>query len=428
VSIKVSFSAAAMGLILAASILAAQTQQTGQTGSGGTTGGTTNTGGAGTNPTNPGATGTNPTNSTGNRGTIITNPNSPNNPNSQQLPPRQQQILMITGSVILDDGTPPPMGVVIERECAGRRTREANVSPNGSFGFQVGGINGNNNILPDASESGFGSPWDLNRASSLGFPGSMLNPATSIAGCELRAQFGGYRSSTIMLTSDNAMGVIEVGAIVLYPAARVRGTTISATSLAAPKDAQRALARAEKAFQKKRLDEAEKETLAALKTYPVYAAAWFRLGQVYVQSDRIVEARTAYAKAVEADANFVNPSVELARLAARDAKWEETARLTDHALELDPVDFPYAYYMNAVAHYNLGHFDVAEKSGHKLNQIDSLHRWPQIHLVLASILRRKSDFGGEAVQLRAYLKYAPESADAAEVRSRLSVLEKGGMD
>jgi tetratricopeptide (TPR) repeat protein len=421
---KACFCAAAVGLTLAASIFSAQTQQTGQTGTGTTTTGTTNTGSTGTNTNNPGNTGNNTSNSTldrGSRGRINTNPDN------QQLPPPRQQILTISGSVVLDDGTPPPMGAVIERECGGRRTREANVSLNGTFGFQIGG-NISNNLLPDASDNGSVLPWESARSSSIGFPDGVMTHATSITGCELRAQLGGYRSSTLILTANQSMGIIDVGTIVLYPAARVQGTTVSLTSLAAPKDAQKALGRAEKAFQKKKLDEAEKDALAALHVYPVFAAAWFRLGQVYVQSDRVDEAKSAYVKAMEADANYVNPYIELARLAAVETKWEETARLTDRALELDPLDFPYGYYMNAVANYNLGHLDAAEKSARKLNQLDSLHRWPQIHLVMASILHRKRDYGGEAVQLRAYLKYAPESADANEVRSRLSTLEKGGIN
>lgn len=420
---KAGLSAAAVGLILAASILSAQAQQTGQTGTGTTTTGTTNTGSTGTNTNIPGNTGNNTGNSTLNTGSRTRNTTNSDNP---QFPQRRQQILIIAGSVVLDDGTAPPMGAVIERECRGRKTRETNVSPNGTFGFQLGGI-GNNNLLPDASDSGMAPPWEAVNSSAAGFPDGGMNPATSIVGCEIRAQLGGYRSSTIVLTSNESTGILDVGTIVLYPTARVRGTTVSITSLAAPKDAQKALGRAEKALQKRKLDEAEKDALAALRMYPVFAAAWFRLGQVYVQSDRIEEAKSAYAKAMESDPDYVNPYLELARLAAGDRKWEETIRLTDRALELDPLDFPYGYYMSAVANLNLGHYDAAEKSARRLNQLDSLHRWPQIHLVMASILHRKRDYGGEIVQLRAYLKYAPESAEAGEVRSRLSTLEKGGM-
>ncbi len=415
------FCTTAVGLTLAASMLSAQPQQTGQTGSGGTAaGGTTNPGGNGTSTNIPGNTGNNTLNK-GNPGQINTSSTN------RQLPPKQQQILTITGTVVLDDGAPPPMGAVIERECGGRKIRETSVSPNGSYAFQIGASN-ISNLLPDASDSGDMLAWEPNRTSSTGFPLGMMNPATSITGCELRAQLGGYRSSTILLTSNQAMGIMEVGTIVLYPASRVKGTTVSVTGLAAPKDARKALERAEKAYQKKKLDEAEKNAKAALQAYPNFAAAWYELGRVYVQSKRIEEAKSAYAKAVEADANYVNPYIELARLAGAEAQWEETVRLTDRALDLDPIDFPYGYFMNAVANYNLGRLETAEKSALKLNQIDSLHRWPQIHLVLASILHRRHDYGAEVVQLRAYLKYAPQSPDASEVRSRLNALEKGSIN
>jgi hypothetical protein len=421
---KACFSTAAVGLTLAASILSAQTQQTGQTGTGSTTTGTTtntgSTGSTGTSTNNPGNTGSSVPNS-GTRGQSATSPNNP------QFQPRRQQILTISGSVVLDDGSPPPMGAVIERECRGRKTREANVSPNGGFGFQIGGIS-SNNLLPDASDSSMVMPWESGSSSSPGFLDGAINSGTTYVGCELRALLGGYRSSTIMLTSDESMGIINVGTIVLYPAARVRGTSVSVTSLTAPKDARKALERADKAYQKKKLDEAEKNALAALHVYPMFAAAWFRLGQVYVSTDRIVEARSAYTRAMEADANYVNPYIALAQLAAGEKAWDETIRLTDRALELDPLDFPYVYYMNAVANYNLGRHDAAEKGARRLNQLDSNHRWPQIHLIMASILHRKRDYEGEAIQLRAYLKYAPESPDAGEVRSRLSALEKGDTD
>ncbi len=406
-----------VGFLLTASILQAQTQQTGQSGTGSTSSGAANTGNTGT-ATNKPAT---PINTPSKNDSGLPTPGA----NNQRLPQRPQ-IFTITGSVILEDGTPPPMGTVIERECGGRKTREASVSPNGTFEFQVGGSS-ITNLLPDASDNISILPVESGRTSSMGFPDGLTNPSASILGCELRAQLGGYRSSAVILTSNPTIGIMDVGTIVLYPAERVRGTSVSVTSLAAPKAAQKALGKAEKAFQKKKLDEAEKNAQEALRLYSAYAAAWYQLGQVYVQSKRIEEAKSVYAKAMNADPNYVSPYIELARLAGAEGKWEETVRLTDQALDLDPLDYPYGYYMNAVANFSLGRLDAAEKSVLKLNRLDPLHRWPQTFLVMASILHSRQDYAGEIVQLRAYLKYAPASADTSKIRSRISVLEKGGV-
>lgn len=158
--------------------------------------------------------------------------------------------------------------------------------------------------------------------------------------CELRAILGGHHSSVVPLNISQTMGNVDVGTIVLYPNVRVQGTIVSITSLAAPRAAKKTLARAEKAMMKKNLGEAETNLKTALAAYPNYAAAWYRLGQVYELSHRVTEAQDAFPRALQADGKFIYPYIELARLAAMDPKWQEAADLTSHALELDPVDLP----------------------------------------------------------------------------------------
>jgi tetratricopeptide (TPR) repeat protein len=136
------------------------------------------------------------------------------------------------------------------------------------------------------------------------------------------------------------------------------------------------------------------------------------------------DARLAFSRAREADPNFVLPYVELARLAALEKNWQETADLTDRAVALNPLDIPDGFFLNSLAHYNLKNFDVAERSARKAQRLDSAHRLPLGHLILAGILRQKQDFTGEAEQLRFYLKYAPQSGSAGQVQARLQELEK----
>jgi tetratricopeptide (TPR) repeat protein len=248
----------------------------------------------------------------------------------------------------------------------------------------------------------------------------------AVSGCELLASVAGYRSSAILLTlgMSQQAGYINAGTIFLYPAEKIRGTTVSLTSLAAPGDAKKALARADTAIQKKKFDEAQKQLSEALAIDPSYAEAWFRLGQIYEQSRRVDEARDAFGKAIQADANYMRPYVELARLAAMQSKWQEAADLSGHALELNPIDFPEAYFFNALANYSLDNLDAAEKIARRLERIDAIHQLPQTQLILANIFDRKQDFAAEVQELRDYLKYAPKAANAGAVRSRLESVEK----
>jgi len=339
---------------------------------------------------------------------------------------RQQRFLFVTGTVVREDGGPLPSSVVIERVCNGRTRKEAHVDSQGYFRFQVGA---NSNILPDASEDIFGSqgtPWGGASQPSGGLMGSDLLSPLDLIGCELRAWAPGYRSSTVLVGQVDTTGQIDIGTIVLQPVAKVTGAMVSATSFQAPKEARKALAHAEKALQKQRLQEAERDLQTAVEIYPRYAAAWFELGRIHQRLQRLEKAREAHGKALEADRNYVNPYVELARIAMMEEKWLEVADTTDRALTLDPLDFPEAFLFNSVANINLDRLDVAERSARKAQRLDAAHRFPQTHLLLANILQRKQDVTGAAEQLRNYLKFAPAAQNAGQVRLWLQDLERSG--
>jgi len=351
------------------------------------------------------------------------------NPNSASSQQRQQPALFISGSVVLEDGAPPPAGAVIERVCFGRAKKEAYVDSKGNFGFQVGANTIGNAIFDATEDTAFGqSAAGSSSARSFGLPSRSSPPQSmEFVGCELRARLAGYRSSAVILTGGQTLGPIDVGTIVLHPVAKVTGTTVSATGMQAPKDAKKAMARAEEAVQKQKFDEAEKNLAAAVAAFPRYATAWFALGRLYRQKNRSEDARQAFSKALEADGNYVNPYIELARLSAVERKWQEVADLTDRALALDPLDFPEGFYLNALANYSLGKPDAAERSARKAQRLDTLHRIPHAHLLLAGLLQVKNDAAGEAEQLRIYLKYAPQADNAAQIRSRLQELETSGI-
>lgn len=341
---------------------------------------------------------------------------------------QRQHMPIISGAVVMEDGTPPPMGVVIERICYGNKIRESHVSSNGNFSFQIGV---NTDMVMDASERNWETPG---MPGASGVPGMQIpgessefarGSSTQLMGCELRADLAGYRSSTVILNGSQMMGnMMDVGTIVLHPISKVTGTTVSATNMRAPKDAKKAMERGDKALRKQKLDEAEKNLQTAVEIYPAYASAWFTLGRVYQEQQRTADARLAFSKAIEADGNFVSPYVELARIAAADKKWEEVASLTDRAMALDPLDFPDGFFLNSLANFNLRNLNAAERSARRAQRLDSLHKLPLGHLILASILQQKQDFTGEAEQLRFYLKYAPQATNAGQVRTRLLELEK----
>ncbi len=364
---------------------------------------------------------------------------SGNTGNTTNLPPTKQpntppgrpqrQTLFITGTVVQEDGTPPPFGAVIERMCNARIKREATVDPNGGFSFQVGGDYPTiNDVMPDASDDSFGGgmgSFGNNRTMPSASSGMNTGPSfPNLMGCELRARLDGYRSSSVILQGFDNSGQIDVGTLVLSPMSRVSGTLVSASDLQAPKQAKKALERAHKALQKNQVGQAEKDLKSALEAYPKYAMAWFDLGRLYQQQQRVQDARAAFQQALAIDGNFVSPYIQLAELAGTERKWQEVAKLTDQALALDPLDFPKGYFYNSVAYYNLGNLDNAEKSAKKAARLDGLHRLPQVNLLMADILQKKQDVAGSIAQLQLYLKFAPNATNAGQIRTRIEELQK----
>jgi len=336
------------------------------------------------------------------------------------------QTLFITGTVVMEDGSPPPTGAVVERVCGASTKKEAYVNSTGYFGFQIGG-QPNISVIQEADDDSFGRMGSFG-GRSMGSSGVMNSPGLSqnfgLMGCELRVQLSGYRSSIITLDGFNPIGQLDVGTIVVYAIEKVKGTTISLTDMKAPKDAKKAVERAGKAVKSQKLGDAEKELKTAVGIYPEYASAWFQLGQVYQLEKRFTDAREAYDKSIAADGKYVSPYIQLARLAGMDQKWQEVADITDRAMALDPLDFPEGYYFNAIAYFTLNNMDAAEKSARKAFRLDAQHRFPRAHLILAEILRRKKDLSGSIEQLQAYLKYAPQANDAEQIRTMLAELEK----
>jgi hypothetical protein len=340
----------------------------------------------------------------------------------KEIQPRQLQPTII-GTAMLDDGSVAPAGAVIISRCGSKSTKEVTVGKDGTFRFQLGA---DNDVLAESNGDIYGNLVDAsqsNLSTSGSFPDEDLMKTVRSPTCELSAQLEGYHSTSIPLPRFRNEQIHEIGPIVLCLASKIAGSAVSATDQSASKDARKAFERADREYQKGNLEEAEKYLQIAVKDYSGYASAWFRLGQIHIEFYRVAEARNAFAKAIEADAKYVSPLVELGRLEAGESNWRRAAELAERALDLNPLDFPDVYYIHALASMHLNNADAAERSARMLVRLDPLPRWPEIHMILADILHERQDASGEMAELQTYLKQAPESFTRDEAISRLRDLE-----
>ena len=363
-----------------------------------------------------------PTNFPGSSGTIgNTSPNFPNNFPGTTSPNEVRPPLYLSGKVVMDDGTPPPDRVAIQLVCRGTPRTITFTDRKGFFSADVNDRR-QTSQFEDASErnSGFGGngPLANNNARGAGdFDRDLL-------GCDLRANLAGFRSDVYSLGARRSLDNPDVGTLFLRRLANVDGLTISATSALAPKDAVKAFDKGREAEAKQKWPDALKEFDKAVSLYPKYAAAWCELGNVQQQQKDVAGARQSYAKALEADPKFVSPYLQLGELAGQEQKWQEAADDTDHLLKLNPIDFPQAWLLNAIANYNLHKFDIAEKSARELLTRDSTHQFPKANLLLGVLLAQKQSYLEAAQNLRDYLHYAPKAEDAEQVKKQLADVEK----
>jgi tetratricopeptide (TPR) repeat protein len=366
---------------------------------------------------------------TGTRGTATSpdtqptlNPNGTNNSTNNPLSDRP---IFLSGKVIFDDSSPLNPDIGIERVCGANTRTEAHTDSKGRFSFQLGNKSGANISAADSSPSDFEGV--RSRSQNTGFDTSgqrNSNSETALWGCELRASYPGYRSDAVSLDGRRTLDNSNVGTIVLHRLSNVQGTTISVTTAAAPRAAQKNFDKGLQAERKGNLEEAEKHLLAATGEYPKYALAWFTLGQLQQRQNKIEDARKSYMAAAASDRKYVSPYDQLALLAAQDGKWEDAANYSKQAIELNPVEFPSSLWYNTVANYNLNKLTDAANSGQALIKLDTRHRYPEANRILAEVALKNKEYAGAATYLRAYLELVPKAKDADALKQQLLKIDE----
>ena len=132
----------------------------------------------------------------------------------------------------------------------------------------------------------------------------------------------------------------------------------------------------------------------------------------------------AYEAAIEADKKFVSPYDQLALLSAQGGNWEDTAKYSQKAIELNPVEFPSAFWYNAIANYNLKKTGEAEKSAKALQKMDTRHKYPQVESMLAQFAVNRGEYADAATHLRAYLTMVPNAKDADALKAELQKIDE----
>jgi Tfp pilus assembly protein PilF len=246
--------------------------------------------------------------------------------------------------------------------------------------------------------------------------GPSANPADDAIGTYVSSHAGQPPESA----QDSALDSTE--ACTTLTEEGIHSPSVSAARLAVPGAASGEYRKACGALIGRKLDKAEEHVRKALVIYPNYAAAWVVLGQVLQAQQKPADARQACSQAMQVDSAYLPPYLCLADFAAREGDWNQVTALADRARSLDP-DSAYVLFFTAGSQFRARQLREAQASAEAGVKLDLQHQVPELRYLLARIFQAEGDLADEAIQLREYLKAAPDAANAPAAKAVLAQLD-----
>ena len=242
-------------------------------------------------------------------------------------------------------------------------------------------------------------------------------------GCQVQGKVSGFRSTAITITQRNLRDDPNLGVITLARISSDAATTISDTTQTAPAKAINSFEKARGEMMQHDFDAAEHELEKTVKVDPQFAEAWVQLGRLQASSDPKA-AGESFSKAIAADPKFVLPYEQLASLASQSGDWKSVLENTNHLVQIYPEGTAQAWYLNALANYQMGKVNAAEASAYKSLALDPRHTFLNTEQLLAVILAGQGNLPGALQLLRNSLTYIPPGPNADMLKQQIAQLEK----
>jgi len=301
--------------------------------------------------------------------------------------------VILQGKVTMEDGTPPPFTVSIERKCS----------------------DGQGDVPGPLTNKKGEWLWRLEV------------DAFASRACIFRASHAGYTSSQADASNLNVTShstTLTIPPLVIY-ASTADPYSIKINDSNVPGKARGSIEKAMKALDARNAPEAAADLQAAVAAAPKLAEAWHGLGVIQENLEKPTEARDAYTHAIAADPKLLPPYVTLTRLCIKTKDWECASKTSESLIKLDTKKaYPEIYLHRAVAQYELKDLAGAEASAQEALRLDARHKKPRTEYVLGRILEAKGDANAAREHMTKYLELDPNGPDTVQVKAHLQNLGK----
>jgi len=298
--------------------------------------------------------------------------------------------IILHGKVEMEDGSPPPITVAVERVCSD------------VYGSMPG-------VLTNKKGEYI---WRID-----------IDPSDA-RDCVIRATHQGYSSTSVEISGiDTIHTTYQLPPIKLHP---IGGDpdTLNFSDTNIPGHAKKDWKAAEHAVDKQNLAEVAQDLEAVVAEAPKAAQAWEDLGIVDEKLHKIPAARTAYERAIAIEPKLFPAYVTLARVCVATKDWNCAAKSAETLLMLDGKhSYAEIYLHQAVARYELKDLAGAQESVEQEIRMDPQNVRPRAQYVLGRILEAKGDLTGAKQHMEQYLKLQPGAPDIDVIRGHITGLE-----
>jgi Ca-activated chloride channel family protein len=292
------------------------------------------------------------------------------------------------GKVTMEDGSPPPGPVLIQRVCPGANAQKEGATD--KRGYYL---------------------WRVLRRTEGG--------AEDV--CLLKAVLTGYHSTTIDTSQESLYFSLDLPALILRPS---NAAAAADENPKLPRAAAKLWDLGMKAVAAKSWVEAEALLRKTVQAAPDFAPAWNSLGAACQNQQKTGDAREAYRHAIQLDRGMLLAHLNLTRLEISSRDWPEAVNAAEALIQADTEHrYLEAYLHEVIARYALHDLIGAAATLAAALPLDKRHELPQLEYYQGAVLSANGDREGAAEHLRKYLALTPGADDTSAVRSFLENLD-----
>ena len=225
---------------------------------------------------------------------------------------------------------------------------------------------------------------------------------------------------------DSLMGLhTEFVRVPLKTADQPRSSTEGSVALVdinVPRKAQKEFNKGADELARNKFPEAKARFEAAIAIYPQFATAYNYLGVAEIRAGETAPAQAAFQQATKLNDKYADALLNLGKIMYQQQKYAEAEQALGRVVSLDPQN-PLALTLLAQTQMVSGKLDLALANARRAHATNNPHM-ASTHLIAANILESRHDMPGAMMEYKLYMKEAPDTPAAAQIKVGVERYEK----